>query len=418
MRTKARARSLAKQRKPWPQVRRIKYKTGGRIAWMVDGRTNGKGERLFFDTKLEADAKADALRIERRNNGTTALAIPAKLRIEAAECAERLKRVGASLTEATDFFILHARPEAGAKSLADVVSALLADKERAGRRPQYLSVQKYVLGNFAAAFGSREIHTISHEDISGWMNAQPWKLRTRENYRRDLSNLFGFAMRHGYCAKNPMSRMERATLDDTPPGILTVSEAARLLAAASLWHSGILLPYVAIGLFAGLRASELVGLAWSDVSLEERTIEVKARVAKSRARRIVTMSDNLAAWLAPYRMVEGRIAPPSKCMWGTLRKEAGFQTWPKNALRHSFASYHVAFHRNAPQTSLEMGHDNPNQLFQSYRELVKPADAKRYWQITPTSGANIVPMTTRHNADAKPAKISDNPLIRHASALG
>lgn len=352
---------------------------------MVDGRTNGKGERLFFDTKQEAEAKADTLRIERRNNGTAALAIPTKLRIEAVECAARLAAVGTSLTEATDFFILHARPDAGAKSVTEVVATWLREKERAGRRPEYLRVQKHVFGNFAATFGPREIHTISNQEISDWMNSHPWKLRTRENYRRNLSNLFGFAIRHHHCATNPLSRIERATLDDTPPGILTVPEATRLLSTAITWSGGVLLPYVAIGLFAGLRASELAGLEWSDISLEERTIEVRAHVAKSRARRIVSISHSLAAWLGPYLQASGPITPPFfKRLWKNLRKEAGFPVWPKNALRHSFASYHVAFHHDAPRTSLEMGHDNPNQLFQSYRELVKPTDAERYWQIEPT----------------------------------
>ena len=244
MKTQTRASKHRKHRKPWPQVRHVKYK-GGRDAWMVDARTNGKGERLFFDTKQEAESKADSLRIERRNNGTSALAIPAKLRIEAVECAARLAAVGASLIEATDYFILHAKPEAGAKSVADVIADFLREKERAGRRPQYLRVQKYVLGNFGATFGPREIHTISHEDISDWMDAQAWKLRAPENYRRDLSNLFGFAIRHKHCAMNPTSQIERATLDDTPPGILTVSEAARLLSTANSSSRGILLPYVA-----------------------------------------------------------------------------------------------------------------------------------------------------------------------------
>lgn len=385
----------SQRRRSWPQVRRFQYK-GGRVTWMVDARTNGKGERLFFRSKLEADAKADALRIERNNNGTASIAIPAKLRIEAADCAARLEAVGSSLSEATDYFLRHARPDAGAKSVADVVGDWLMEKERAGRRSEYLRVQRHVFGHFAKTFGTREIHTVSHQEISEWMNAQHWKLRTRENYRCNLSNLFAFAIRHHHCATNPLSWIERATLDDTPPGILTVSEAVRLLCTADEWSDGVLLPYVAIGLFAGLRASELAALDWADISLEEKTIEVKAHVAKSRARRIVAISDNLAAWLLAYTADSGQVTPPlSPRLWANLRTAASFAKWPKNALRHSFASYHVAFHRNAPQTSLEMGHDNPHQLFQSYRELVKPTDAKRYWQIVPARNTNkVIRITT------------------------
>ena len=68
--------------------------------------------------------------------------------------------------------------------------------------------------------------------------------------------------------------------------------------------------------------------------------------------------------------------------------------WPDNAMRHSFVSYRLAATQNSPQTALESGHDQAV-LFAHYRELVKPKDAARYWQIMPSAetGAKIVAMT-------------------------
>lgn len=381
------------KRATWPQIRKTTH-SNGTTAYMVDGRIAGKGERFFFKSRIEAQTKAEQLRATRKNHGAEAMAMPQKLRVEAVECAQRLAKVGGTLTEAVDYFIRHAKPEAGAKTAAAVIADFLRVKEQAGRRAGYIYVQKCVLGYFAATFGGREIHTISHAEISDWMGAQSWALRTRENYRRDLGNLFGFAMKHGHCASNPLARMERATLDDKPPGILTIAQTAALLTTAETFEGGAFLPYVAIGLFAGLRASELAALDWSEVSLTERTIEVTAAKAKTRARRIVTMSENLAAWLTPYASTAGAATPKARAAsWARLRAVAGITPWPKNAMRHSFASYHVAKHHDAPRTSLEMGHDNPQQLFTNYRELVKPTDADRFWKLTPTAGGNVVPMT-------------------------
>ncbi len=385
--------SVAKgsRRNTWPRIRKTLH-NNGTLAWLVDARIAGKGERIFFKTKGEAETKAEQLRAERKNSGETALAMPDKLRIEAMECGQRLERVGATLTEAVDYFIRHAKPTAGAQTINEVVAAFLRAKEQAGRRPGYLSIQKYVLGHFAKTFGERPIHSVGHDEISDWMLAQPWALRTRSNYRSDLANLFNYAVKRGNCASNPMARMERITLDDKPPGILTIKQTASLLTAAEQMDEGLMLPYVAIGLFAGLRASELAALDWKEVSVTEKTIEVCAHKSKTRARRIVTMSDNLAAWLTPYAQEDGKIANVH-CLafkWELVRQASGIASWPKNAMRHSFASYHVAFHKNAPQTSLEMGHDNPNQLFANYRELVKPKDAARYWQIMPEQGEKIV----------------------------
>ena len=324
-----------------------------------------------------------------------------KLRIAATDCAKRLAAVGATITEATDFFIRHARPESGPETIENVVAVFLREKQKAGRRPEYLRVLKHVLGNFAKSFPGREVHTLGGPEIATWMDAQPWTLRTRENYRHDLGNLFGFAIKHRHCATNPLARMERATLDDIAPGIVTIDQASALLTTAAQMEDGALLPYVAIGLFAGLRSSELISLEWEQISFTDRTIDVQSHKAKGRARRVVTMSDNLRAWLAPCARHAGPVVPrvgfPG--MWGRVRKAAGVAAWKKNALRHSFGSYHVALHKNAPATSLEMGHDNPEQLFQNYRSLVRPKDAARFWKLAPSRRASRRSFRWLHNIE-------------------
>jgi integrase len=57
--------------------------------------------------------------------------------------------------------------------------------------------------------------------------------------------------------------------------------------------------------------------------------------------------------------------------------------WPKNCLRHSFASYHLAMHESADKTALQMGHRSTTMLFEHYRELVTRSDAERFWGILP-----------------------------------
>ena len=65
--------------------------------------------------------------------------------------------------------------------------------------------------------------------------------------------------------------------------------------------------------------------------------------------------------------------------------------WPANVLRHSFASYHLAHFKNAAQTAAELGHAGAAMLYQHYRELVKPDDAARWWQIMPPADyGNVV----------------------------
>jgi len=89
---------------------------------------------------------------------------------------------------------------------------------------------------------------------------------------------FRLREKRGHCSANPIEKLERATMDETAPGILTIAQTTALLAVAPL---GGLLPYVSIGLFAGLRASELAALDWREISISERTIEVTAAKAKT-----------------------------------------------------------------------------------------------------------------------------------------
>jgi integrase len=77
------------------------------------------------------------------------------------------------------------------------------------------------------------------------------------------------------------------------------------------------------------------------------------------------------------------------------RESAGIEAWPQNALRHSFASYHLARFNDAAALALELGHTNSNLVFQHYRQLVKPKQAERYWKIAPAvAGKKVVQFAT------------------------
>jgi integrase len=105
-----------------------------------------------------------------------------------------------------------------------------------------------------------------------------------------------------------------------------------------------MLPALAIGLFAGLRRSELFALDWSEIDREHRTIEVKGIKAKTRQRRLVNVADNLVGWLNPHRKTIGAICPERNIdvfseRLHQLAVKAEINPWPHNAMRHSFGSY-------------------------------------------------------------------------------
>jgi integrase len=359
-----------------------------RYSWRVQYTDAGKRKSRFFKTKIAAKTFAEQQEVEVINHGRELAATPHALRAEAMRCTQLLEPIGATLTDAVQFYLKHARPAGGHRTIDALLTEFLEAKRKAGRRENYVSIQKVVLGGFAKSFLKRNVHEFDRGTIEQWLSEKPWALRTRRNVQHDLQNLFRFAMQRGHCASNPAMELEEITLNPPPPGIVTIAEAGRLLQAAESYNRGLMLPYTALGLFAGLRTSELERLDWKEIDLNDKTVEVTAEKAKTRARGIVELSENLVEWLKPYAKRAGAITPQSPDYhFGEVRKLAGIIQWPKNAMRHSAASYHLALHKNAALTANLLRHENTRTLFAHYRELVKPKDAELYWKIEPSADA-------------------------------
>jgi len=71
-------------------------------------------------------------------------------------------------------------------------------------------------------------------------------------------------------------------------------------------------------------------------------------------------------------------------------KVAGLSRWPQNGLRHSFASYRLAACYDAPRVAGELGHTSPQMLYGTYRELVLPEEAQRYWKLVPGASPRLM----------------------------
>ena len=130
--------------------------------------------------------------------------------------------------------------------------------------------------------------------------------------------------------------------------------------------------------------------------IDEYLINVSASKSKTAKRRLIQIAPNLAEWLRPYTGRSGKIFPYSHRWYhlsvDLLRKAIGLTEWPNNGFRHSFASYHLAKHQNAPQLALEMGHTTPRRIFDNYREVVTPEEAERYWNVRPKREDNVISM--------------------------
>ena len=115
-------------------------------------------------------------------------------------------------------------------------------------------------------------------------------------------------------------------------------------------------------------------------------------VAKKCRQRLVDISENLLAWLTPYRRDSGRLHY-SRNGFEKVRRKAEDVTWANDIMRHSYGSYHLAKHQDAARTALQMGHIRTDILFNHYRELVNRQDADAYWGIKPSRKQGALKLT-------------------------
>jgi integrase len=372
--------------------------------WKVEVRApDGKRVRRFFPSKVEAETFAADSNREVKSNGWRAMGLADDQRTEAAKCFEKLAaRPGHTLTEAVDFFLAHLALTEGSATVKDTIDDLQDAKASRGLSPAHLNTMRHHYRAFAESFGSRKIATITRLEIEKWMHARKMPAASFRGTRTYLGMLFAAAVKAGTAKVNPVKDIELPKAKVKPPEILT-PKAMRCLITECRTHHPDILAAVLIQAFAGLRREEAARLNWSEVRLDRGHIEVTAENSKTSQRRLVTIRPNLAAFLAPLRREAGPVMPSCYNLCATaLRRlviKAGHK-YGKNALRHSFASYHLADCEDAAKTALQLGHKGTAVLFEHYRELVMPADAAAWWAITPkdAKGGNIVTL-------AKPAAV-------------
>jgi integrase len=365
----------------------------GKVYWRVTTPKVGGGRHILnFNSYADAKAAYDRALARIKESGLHAFEMSEEDRLDARQAYEILVDFGSvSLTSAAEFYAEHHRRLAESRNLREVIGELLKAKQADGASARYQKDLRIRLNKFAETFGEEPIAKIMPPQIGDWLRGLQVGPLTRNTFHLRLSALFAFAVDHGWASANPLEQVAKAKVFQTEPGILTPEQFGKLLELASPETR----PYFAIGGLAGLRTAELERLDWEDIDLEERLIEVSPRKSKTAARRHVTIEPVLEAWLAPYRGRSGKLCPLNlRTKLEADRERAGIISWPSNALRHSFGSYHIAAFEDAAKTALQMGHVDAELTFAFYRQRTRKSVASRWWQLFPkTTPANVVQIT-------------------------
>lgn len=292
------------------------------------------------------------------------------------------------------------------KTVAEVVTEFIVDRKSAGCSAIHVHDLNIRLGQFSKAF-TVPIMAVNPTHVQQWIyglknhkNKNDTSARTKENMLRQIVSLFNFARRQKYVPTElavEISEIPAPKKQPAPIGVYTPDEISDILTAADAE----IVPALAIAAFAGLRLAEVARLDWREVRLADKLIVVEANKAKTAARRLAPISDNLAAWLTSHAKRSGPVNPCQEQLnnvgnaLGDRFERAAARakvTWKRNGFRHSYISYRVAVLKDVPAVALECG-NSPQVIFSNYRALATEAEGKSWFGIMPPKvAANVVPM--------------------------
>ncbi len=354
----------------------------------------GKSVRVWAKTGVEAVEKARKKELEILAHGQIALTLTTEHRCQMAQMLRLCEPLEITPLEIVQAYVRKHPRGGNARTLDQARVELIDRKEKGNRRERYVKDLDYKLQKLIQAIGNKPVSEVEPDDLERELLRHPqWGPRTVHGAVQTWKVLMNYCVKRGYRSDNPCDQLELPELDQTEPDIFTVEQVRQMMALTLFGDRDRLLPacsvYCAIGVFAGIRPEEMERLEWPQVQIfqEKGTwsgmITIEGAKAKCRARRLVDMSPNLVTWVLPHLRKRGPVLRyPVATLRTVIRNAMGLERWPSDVLRHSFGSYHFAYHRNEALVKNQMGHsDDGRMFFAHYRVLVQPREAAKFWGI-------------------------------------
>ena len=261
-------------------------------------------------------------------------------------------------------------------------------EERKDRRTRTVYDFRYFTRRFmkrCKGLAKRRVRAMTPQECAGYIEQAFDTPRQRQKARLILSGVFGTAVKRGWCDANPVTRVEAPRVVEKQVPILSPQEIERITTTAEVYQSGSCAAAVGMMLYAGIRPHEVARLTWEQVDLREQAIYILPRHSKTGGARRVTIHKPLLRILRKRKGEDNEKICPANWLhhWRELRRAAGWDSparrWPQDALRHTFASYHLSYFRSFAELQLEIGHRDAALLRTRYVDQRGVRNAQRFW---------------------------------------
>lgn len=175
---------------------------------------------------------------------------------------------------------------------------------------------------------------------------------------RHLSAAFSLAVKYGYLSANPFKQVKKVQTPRKKPKFLTPKQAEKLLKHTEGKN---IHQYIFISLNTGARISEVCGLKWKDVDLENRIIRVHGKGSKDRT---IPIPQGLHEFLSARSQGKGPVvtgstgAPDITRQFRKYADQVGLQEFTFHNLRDTYASWLVQNGVNLKIIQELLGHES------------------------------------------------------------
>ena len=196
-------------------------------------------------------------------------------------------------------------------------------------------------------------------------------------HHRHLSAIFSYGVECGWIDINPWKQTKKLKVDEEAKSFLDIHEIENVMKCAEQ-HSRNMYLVFALGLYAGLRKSEIANARWEWFDLGNELIVIQACGAfapKGHRMVAVPMMQRLKAILVEYKngSDEGYLFPGNvpenerknlirydfKNGFNTVKKAAGIEWLTPHILRHTFASQFAIANVSLLKIQHWLGHADP-----------------------------------------------------------
>ena len=243
--------------------------------------------------------------------------IPLELLVKDAVEAVKVVDGKFSLLEMAKEFKRRKMHELPDKMLPMAVDEMIETRIKDGTGNAYVRVLKVYLNQLKKRFNC-QLRAVTTGQLADYLRNQNVSARSKNHALATLGVFFKFCKERGWLSRDHEGIELVPKFKEKPTDITIYSpwEVTQFLN-----HSRPeMVPFLAIGAFAGRRSAEIERLDWSEVRLADKFIEIKAAKAKTASRRIVPITGNLAKWLKDHAKDEGRVVP-----FDNVNKQIG---WP------------------------------------------------------------------------------------------